>query len=137
MSADALEQVLGLSLGTMDDDYCPRRGRLHSAARPSPPRLRERGGQWGQAQAGAAPLSLATLLGARSPSVVQRTQRGGSFLRETPVTLTGVCSKRCRASKVTCARSRGGRPRRARTSASPPAPCPSTPDGLPEENSCI
>lgn len=53
MSADALEQVLGLSLGTMDDDYCPRRGRLHSAARPSPPRLRERGGQWGQAQAGA------------------------------------------------------------------------------------
>lgn len=53
MSADALEQVLGLSLGTTDDDYCPRWGRLHSAARPPTPRLRERGGQWGQAQAGA------------------------------------------------------------------------------------
>lgn len=41
MSADALEQVLGLSLGTTDDDYCPRRGRLHSAARPPPATERE------------------------------------------------------------------------------------------------
>lgn len=41
MSADALEQVLGLSLGTTDDDYCPRQGRLHSAARSAPATERE------------------------------------------------------------------------------------------------
>lgn len=101
MCADGLDQGLGPSLGTTNEDSCPHRGRMHS---PPPPETEREGaadgGRRARGVAAAAvmccsPVSGHSPLGSPS-SIVQRTQRGDSFLCDISITLTGIHSKRCR-----------------------------------------